>query len=104
MDKSFLESLESAQKIFGNKFRFTSGYRCGEYQKVLRNNGYPTAVGVSPHQKGVAVDITCSNTTRYKILRSLMDSGFNRFGIARSYIHADKDKERTQNYMWYYLH
>lgn len=63
----------------------------------------------SSHLKGLAVDISTNNIGaeisprhRYMIMRSLIDSGVKRIGIAKTFIHFDIDEEKVQNVIWTY--
>lgn len=103
VNHAFIEKLEEARVNAGIPFVITSGYRCSNKQKSLKEKGYETASGISPHQKGVAVDIFANDPQRrYKILMALSEVGFNRFGIAHNFIHVDMDAERIADRMWYY--
>jgi len=104
MDEVFTKRLDIARGYARVPFVLTSAYRCANYQEVLRTHGKQTAIGVSPHEKGMAVDIGWTNETRYKILDSLRKVGFTRFGFDEDYVHVDMDTERKQKYIWYYLH
>ena len=102
-DVKFMKTLERARVRADIPFIITSGYRCKTYQDLLRSKGYETARGVSPHEKGVAVDIRVKDGEhRSYILTSLMGVGFNRFGIGSNFIHADKDPDRNDFYIWHY--
>jgi hypothetical protein len=37
-----------------------------------------------------------------QIVRGLLDAGFTRIGIAKTFIHADDDAESPQQVMWLY--
>ena len=103
MDRGFVEALEAARVLANIPFRVTSGWRCAVYQAHLKQSGYETAHGTSPHEKGLACDILInSDKDRYIILTSLMKGGFNRFGIGSNFIHADKDRGRNSHRIWYY--
>jgi len=103
MDDEFLLRLDRARMEAEVPFRVTSGFRCAEYQLDLKSRGYETARGVSPHEKGVAGDISVSNdSTRWKIIDSLFGVGFNRIGIGSNFVHADRDLDRNSNRIWYY--
>jgi uncharacterized protein YcbK (DUF882 family) len=105
MDKKFLKRLDKARGFAGVPFKITSGYRCQEYQRELKRRGFETANGVSPHELGVAVDIACPDgEARFKILFACYKAGITRFGIGKSFIHADMDKGRRQLYVWVYKH
>ena len=52
---------------------------------------------------GLAVDISCnSSRDRSIILTALIDSGFTRIGIGKTFIHVDLDKSKSQNVIWMY--
>jgi len=103
MDIAFVEFLEKARVKAEIPFRITSAYRCEDYQADLKKRGYETASGISPHQKGVAVDIfTPTDKARYLIMAHLAKEGFNRFGVGSNFLHVDIDSERNQNRIWYY--
>jgi uncharacterized protein YcbK (DUF882 family) len=97
MDKDFLEKLDYARGNAGVPFKINSGYRTKEWN--LKVGG---RVG-SSHLKGLAVDIHCNNSRdRALIINALMEVGVNRFGIARTFIHADVDKNKDQDVIWLY--
>ena len=101
--KDFVERLQQARTNARISFKITSGYRCPNKQKLLKEHGYETAKGVSPHEKGVAVDILAtSGRERHTILSTLMAEKFNRFGIGSNFIHVDADGDRSPNVIWHY--
>jgi len=103
MDQGFISKLQFAREFADVPFKITSGWRCPEYQKELREKGYHTANGISPHEKGVAADIEIkSDELRHKILHALQYVGFNRFGIGSKFVHTDMDHERNEKRIWWY--
>jgi len=61
-------------------------------------HGSPT----SSHLGGWAVDIKCTDSvTRLIMIKSLLDAGFERLGIADTFIHADCDPEKPAA-IWLY--
>ena len=57
----------------------------------------------SSHLLGYAADIACTNSVlRHKILTSLIKVGFNRIGIADTFIHVDNDPGKPENVIWTY--
>ena len=86
MDDSFLQMLDDARSIAGIPFKITSGYRSVAHNKKIGG------VQNSSHLIGKAVDISIkSGQERYIILNALIQAGFKRLGIAKTFIHADSD-------------
>lgn len=98
-----MEQLDFARTIAGVPFIINSGFRCENYQDELKSQGFETAKGLSPHEKGMAVDIRCDNPqVRPVILTALKEVGFDRFGLAHNFIHVDNDPDRSLNRIWLY--
>lgn len=96
MDADFLAKLDKAREFAKVPFVINSAYRSPEHPESIKN---PT----SSHIKGLAVDIkTTDSRTRYKVLNSLMHVGFNRIGIAGTFIHVDDDTDKSQQVIWTY--
>ena len=96
MDADFLAKLDKAREFAKVPFVINSAYRSPEHPESIKN---PT----SSHIKGLAVDIkTTDSRTRYKVLNSLMHVGFNRIGIAGTFIHVDDDTDKSQEVIWTY--
>ena len=96
MDLDFLAKLDKAREYAGIPFVINSAYRSPEHPESIKN---PT----SSHIKGLAVDIKAKDSrTRYRVLEALIHVGFNRIGIADSFIHVDDDKEKSGNVVWTY--
>ena len=96
MDVDFLIKLDKAREFAKVPFVINSAYRSPEHKESIKN---PT----SSHIKGLAVDIKATDSrTRYKVLNALMHVGFNRIGIADTFIHVDLDLDKTQNVIWTY--
>lgn len=96
MKKVFLNAIDSARGEAGIPFKINSGYRTPEHNKSV--GGSPT----SSHLDGFAADIACTDShTRQKILDALWIVGFNRIGIAHTFIHCDVDP-RKKPAVWVY--
>jgi len=104
MDKDFLIKLDEARHLANQSFQINSGMRCNDYQEDLRRRGYKTAKkGASPHLKGIAADISVTDSrSRWIVLNSLLLAGFVRIGIADTFIHVDLSTEKSQNVIWTY--
>jgi len=92
----FLQKLDEAREIAGIPFKITSGYRSPQHNLDVGGR-----VG-SSHIKGLAVDISCTNSVdRQKILTALIKVGFTRIGVGKSFIHTDLDHDKP-NALWLY--
>jgi len=97
MDSDFLTMLDKAREIAGIPFKINSGYRTKERNQ--KANGKKD----SSHLIGKASDIACSGSReRWIILDSLIQVGFNRIGIADTFIHVDSDESKSPNVIWTY--
>ena len=97
MDSDFLELLDKARHIAGIPFHINSAYR------TTRRNMEVGGKIDSAHLKGLAVDIRAKDSrTRFIILNALISVGFNRIGIANTFIHVDKDLSKDKNVYWVY--
>jgi hypothetical protein len=97
MDDSVLFALDDARDVAGIPFKVTSGCRCASHN--LDEGGRKN----SSHTKGLAVDIAADNSrARWLILDAMIKCGFKRIGIAKTFIHADKDKTKSAEVVWLY--
>ena len=86
MQPLFLEMLDHARAISkGTSFKINSGYRCENHN---------TRVGGKNKKAG--------SQERPNILASLRETGFNRIGIASTFIHVDNDPDKAPNVTWTY--
>ena len=103
MDSDFLQKLEAAREIAGIPFKINSGYRTQEHHNAIykRLGKEPTN---SAHLIGKAADIHCTDSrSRFTIISALLSAGFNRIGIASTFIHCDTaEKGKTPNVIWTY--
>jgi len=97
MDPKLLEMIDEAREIYGKPIHVTSGYR------TEAHNHKVGGVDSSSHLKGLAIDVACVRSNdRFKMLTALIEVGFNRIGIASTFIHVDIDKGKSQNVIWTY--
>lgn len=97
MSQQLLYMLDAAREIAGIPFVLNSAYRSKEWDKSKGRTGN------SAHTRGLAVDIRCnSNANRFIILQALLQVGFTRIGVGKTYIHADIDKSLAQRVVWHY--
>ena len=102
MDHTFLRMLDKAREIAGISFKINSGYRSETHN--IKVGGVPrseTNRG-SSHLYGFAADISCTNSNHREIIvRSLIQAGFTRLGVAKSFIHVDNDPNKVDA-LWLY--
>ena len=96
MKPFFLDMLEMARGAAGTPFKINSGYRTKEHNKKV--GGSET----SSHLIGFAADIHCtSSVVRERIIYGLVKAGFQRIGIADTFIHCDVDPMKSPA-IWLY--
>lgn len=97
MKQELMTKLDNARYTAGIPFVLNSAYRSVAYEKGKGRTG------TSSHCKGLAVDIRCNtDANRWKVVAALMDNGFTRIGIGKTYVHADLDTDKTQRVIWHY--
>ena len=97
MNKTLLEMLDEVRDKFDKPIHINSGFRTPAHNESV--NGKSD----SSHLKGLAVDIACDNSQdRYDLINCLLDVGFSRLGVAKTFIHADIDQDKTKGVIWTY--
>ena len=97
MDKILLEMLDEVRDKFDKPIHITSGYRTPAHNEAVGGTEN------SSHLKGLAVDIACDNSVdRFDLINCLLDVGFSRIGVAKTFIHADIDFDKAQGVIWTY--
>lgn len=97
MDKTLLEMLDEVREIVGEPIIITSGFRTPAHNEAVGG------AENSSHLKGLAVDIACDNSIdRFDLINCLLDVGFSRIGVAKTFIHADIDPDKSNGVMWTY--
>jgi uncharacterized protein YcbK (DUF882 family) len=97
MMPSTLEKLDKARGIAEVAFKITSGFRCEAHNRAVGGKSE------SAHTQGYAVDIEASmSPSRYSIVKALLEVGFTRIGVGKTFIHADDSPNLPQNVMWEY--
>lgn len=91
-----VEMLDKAREIASVPLKITSGVRSIEKNEDIGG------VKDSEHLTGEGVDLSCTiSQNRFKIVKALLEVGFNRIGIYERHIHAGISKNHPQNVMWY---
>lgn len=97
MRQELMTRLDNARRQAGIPFVLNSAYRSSAWDKSKGRSGN------GAHTRGWAVDIRCTtDANRWKVVAALLDNGFTRIGIAKTYIHADLDPALTQERIWLY--
>jgi len=97
INEVLVEMLNEVREKFGKPIIINSGYRTKEHNAKV--GGKPN----SSHLKGLAVDIKCTNSTdRFHLLFLLQEIGFQRIGVAKTFIHVDLDFDKDQSVLWPY--
>jgi uncharacterized protein YcbK (DUF882 family) len=97
MDKRILEMLDEVRDKFDKPIHINSGFRTPAHNEEVGG------VETSSHLKGLAVDIACKKSTdRFDLINCLLDVGFSRIGVAKTFIHADIDQTKAQGVIWTY--
>ena len=97
MQPQFLEMLDDARELSGVPFIVNSGFRTPEHNRAV--GGTPD----SAHLTGWAADIRAtSSNRRWMIIEALIQVGFNRIGVADSFVHVDCSPYKAENIMWLY--
>lgn len=99
MDKNFLEKLDYARHNAQCVFTITSGFRTPHQNRMV--GGVENSSHVKIPCKACDI-LTPDSNTRYKILKSLLQIGFSRIGIGKSFIHVDDDTEKPTQVVWDY--
>ena len=96
MSSYVLERLDYARGVSGIPYKINSAYRTELHNTLIK--GSPT----SSHLGGWAVDIHCTDSrSRERIVHGLVQAGFQRIGIANTFIHADIDPHKNPA-IWLY--
>ena len=95
VNPKLLVLLEGLREILGRPLIINSGFRCDKHN---------TEIGGGPeHPAGNAVDIKVnSSAERFELVQRALGMGFNRIGIANSFVHLGIDESLPQNVIWTY--
>ena len=101
LSSRLLRIINEIRDDIGVPLYLNSACRCPEYNEKV--GGVPNSAHVATEEKpGEAVDIRCPNSSlRFNLLMLLLVHGIKRVGIYPSFIHADIDKDKPQEVIWY---
>lgn len=103
MSKELLKMIDDVRDKFDKPIHITSGYRTEQHNEAVGG------VKNSSHMKGLAIDLSDNNKgfpinskNRFDLINCLLDVGFSRIGVAKTFIHADIDHNKVQGVIWIY--
>jgi hypothetical protein len=103
MNKLVLDMLDEVREKFDKPIHINSGYRTPAHNEKVGGTEN------SSHLRGFAVDLSdndnglpISSVNRFDLINCLLDVGFSRIGIAKTFIHADIDFDKSKGVMWTY--
>lgn len=92
-----LDKLDIVRSLCGFPLIVNSAYRSISYEQDVKGR-----TGSSSHCKHIAVDIAVqSGEKRLKIVQNALRAGFQRIGIAKTFVHLDLDAEKPAS-IWLY--
>jgi zinc D-Ala-D-Ala carboxypeptidase len=92
-----VEDLQITRSEYGCPMTVTSGIRCPTWNKASGGSKN------SSHLTGLAVDIAMDDAVlRHRLIRTILEMGWMRIGIAKSFIHLDIDYKKTNPVIWTY--
>ena len=97
MQLELVQRLDKLREACGFPLIVASGYRTEKHNLLVGG------VHSSSHTSGHAVDIRAvSSDARWTIVRHAIELGFNRIGIASTFVHLDCSPEHPENRIWTY--
>lgn len=100
MKDEFMNQIVLIREAVGIPFRITSGFRCPTHNARVSSTGE-----AGPHTWGRALDIAADSRMKSLIQTAASGIGFNRFGIAKTFIHLDdltEDDGFPEHVIWTY--
>lgn len=92
-----VEELQKVRSEYGCAMTVSSGTRCPTWNKACGGSEN------SSHLTGLAVDIAIDDSVlRHRFMRTIVEMGWKRIGIAKSFIHLDIDYHKTNPVIWTY--
>ena len=97
MQPEFIQRLQATRTIMGLSMSMTSAMRCPEH------NASVGGVDSSAHVDGWAGDVR-ADTSGYRaaLISAAIKAGFNRIGIAQTFVHLDCDPTKIPHVTWVY--
>lgn len=101
-----ITALQLARNDYGEAMAISSGGRCRKHNmsvggKITSEHLIEDKFGDEKESDAVDIEYKTSGQ-RFKLLKALMDNGFKRLGIGKTFIHAGKSKKKAQEVIWLY--
>lgn len=95
MNQSTMNRFDTARDLAGIPLVINCAYRSPEWDRSKGRSG------TGAHTLGRAIDVRCnSEHNRFLVVTALMQAGFKRIGIYKTFIHADDSPNHTQKIIW----
>lgn len=97
IDTELVRILDSIREEIKAQLVINSGCRCESHNENTKGKH------TSAHLTGLAVDVRIDNSVlRKKFVELSLKHGISRIGIAKDFIHIDKDASKPQDVIWLY--
>lgn len=97
-----MNKADKVREILGRPLIATSVVRCKKYNN---SKGYSsTSSHIADEVKECeAIDFKATTSReRFEIVSAMVEVGFTRIGIAKTFVHGDVDKSKVQDLIWLY--
>ena len=96
------DMLDEARELAGIPFMVNSGCRCKKHNARIGGSASSSHI-TTEKVECTATDIACrSSRDRMLMLQAMIQVGFRRIGIGKTFIHVDVDEAKDQNVVWNY--
>jgi uncharacterized protein YcbK (DUF882 family) len=102
VDCQMMEQMDAIRDEMGVPVKITSGNRCAAHQAELKARGCETAVGISQHELGMAVDFETGQHTGEELEQVARRHGFVAVGVGKRFIHADMRADKIRRWTYSY--
>lgn len=102
VNQEFVNRLDLARRLAGVPFPINSGCRCQKHNAKVGGEKNSSHLS-GPDRECFAVDIGIfDSVSRYRVIRALLEAGFDRLGVGKSLIHVDSDPSKEPHVIWTY--
>ena len=102
VDQEFINKLNLAREFADIPFPMSSVCRCVKHNEHEKGKATSSHISTSGRASCAGDIAVTSSRSRFKILEALIEVGFTRIGIARTFIHVDSDKNKPDQVSWLY--